>query len=798
MAKPSRSRLARRLFLGTLALAMALPLAAANVPPPPPDLPPTARQRPTVHLAATLPATAPARAKIAPDDLTDAHVKKAIADGANYLLASLEHADKLHWARTENAAGIRLLMLYALLSAGRTSGDPRLTFRSREMAPEVEWILKYNTDRTYEASLQALCLGLLPQKEPYNAKLKAVHRKLIEGVVAEGGYTYVLDAAAIPAKQKETGRKWDNSNTQYGLLGVWAGADARHEVPTNYWRFLDAHWRRTQLRDGGWDYDTFEPGSTPSMTAAGVASLFVTTEHLYPEARLTPRTDRHLELGMDALARSFDPDVDDLYYLFSLERVALASGRKHLGKHNWYRSAGAAVVSRQLPNGGWSSRYHWQPRPANTPPGIMSNEVSTAYAVLFLARGRAPVAMNKLQYDGPWNTRERDSAFLTQWMSHRFETPIHWQIVSIDTDPDEWNDAPILLITGNRDPKFTPEQLAKLRRFAFSGGLIFSSADGNSQAFTEAVKKAASTLAGGAYEMRDLPQDHPIFTVSNHVRNTHRLMGISNGVREFWVHSPVDMGATWQTRRTTRVEHWTIPENLFFYATGKVSPRQKLERTVIPPPPEGNVPARVVQVARIFHNGNHDPEPLAWPRFSRIVRRDLNTDLDLVELKPRQLRADRTPIAHLTGTAAFTLGDEDRVRLKMYIDGGGTLLADAAGGSDAFGKSFIELVNALYPNALVPIPKDDRLYDGSIDGSVKIKDAAFRKAVLLRDGPQHKPRLLGVKVNGRWAVIYSQDDILTGVLDARTWGILGYTPQTASDLLRNALLYALHPPKEPG
>ena len=40
---------------------------------------------------------------------------------------------------------------------------------------------------------------------------------------------------------------WDNSNSQYGLLGVWAGAEVGIEVPDEYWLDVEKHWLACQL-----------------------------------------------------------------------------------------------------------------------------------------------------------------------------------------------------------------------------------------------------------------------------------------------------------------------------------------------------------------------------------------------------------------------------------------------------------------------------------------------------------------------------------------------------------------------
>ena len=63
---------------------------------------------------------------------------------------------------------------------------------------------------------------------------------------------------------------WDNSNSQYGLLGVWSAAEAGVEVPDSYWRQVEQHWATTQLREGTWSYHQADQAPRLSMTLAGL------------------------------------------------------------------------------------------------------------------------------------------------------------------------------------------------------------------------------------------------------------------------------------------------------------------------------------------------------------------------------------------------------------------------------------------------------------------------------------------------------------------------------------------------
>src|SRR5262249_42116714 len=152
-------------------------------------------------------------------------------------------------------------------------------------------------------------------------------------------------------------------------------------------------------------------------------------------------------------------------------------------------------------------------------------------------------------------------------------------IVNLRVKPSDWMDAPILLITGSKDPKFTPDDIGKFREFIETGGMIFSTADDGSLAFTDAMRRYAGQVVNQRYEMRQLQKTHPLFSaeLSNEIKTPPLLLGMSNGVREIWVHSTVDMGASWQMRRFAMRDHFDIPAALYFYATGKTPLRGRLK-----------------------------------------------------------------------------------------------------------------------------------------------------------------------------------------------------------------------------
>jgi pimeloyl-ACP methyl ester carboxylesterase len=418
--------------------------------------------------------------------------------------------------------------------------------------------------------------------------------------------------------------------------------------------------------------------------------------------------------------------------------------------------------------------------------------VPTALALLFLARGRNPVAFSKLEYAGnTWNARPQDLANLTRWMSGQFERAINWQTVSMTSppaDPEEWLDSPVLLITGSQDPKFTDEQVAKLRRYVELGGTIFSSTDGGGLAFTNAVKKYASQICSKRYQMRDLPLTHPIFSTWGKLVSGAHLVGMSNGVREVWVHSPNDLGASWQRRAYAMTDQWTLPANVFFYAAGPTeSLLPRLRSLRVDEAPAGEVAVKVT-IGRLEHAGNWDPEPGAWGRFGKLMGHDARAVVNVVPVKAGELDATRTPVVHLTGTADLELSSQAIDNLKAFIEHGGTLLVDNATGETTFSDSVKHLVASLGLGELTLLPDNDPVYLGGFTGGAKVEEAAFRKFARAK-GLGNAKDLLGAKKGERWAVLYAPENITSGLLGTETYGIVGYEPATAIALARNMLFY---------
>ncbi len=93
---------------------------------------------------------------------------------------------------------------------------------------------------------------------------------------------------------------------------------------------------------------------------------------------------------------------------------------------------------------------------------------------------------------------------------------------------------------------------------------------------------------------------------------------------------------------------------------------------------------RSIAVARLLCEGkdvNADPEPGGWRRVAATAHNLKKVDLEVVPIGLGEGKlTSRFKVAHLTASKAFRLSDGAKKELKEWVDGGGTLIADACGG----------------------------------------------------------------------------------------------------------------------
>jgi hypothetical protein len=382
-------------------------------------------------------------------------------------------------------------------------------------------------------------------------------------------------------------------------------------------------------------------------------------------------------------------------------------------------------------------------------------------------------------------------ANLARWTGRQLEREINWQIVNLKGPAADLHDAPILYLAGNQTLNLSAADEEKLRQFVYAGGLILGNADCSSPLFATSFKKLGTKLFP-PYEFRELPAGHLIFE-QNFTRSRWKspppVQAIGNYAREFMVLVPTgDPARFWQTGAYGGHEasHELIA-NLFLYATERRDLRTRGEPWVVTPNAEVTA-TTTVKVARLRHQYNWDPEPGGWRRVAAILHNRDAVDLavEAIPMGEGKLAQGGYKLAHLSGTGKVRLRDAERAELKAFVEGGGTLLVDAAGGNPEAAAALEAEVTALVGAKAEPLAQDDPVY-ARLD--LPAAEVSYRAYAARRTTGQMKgPRVRGGMVKGRAAVLFSPEDLSVGMVGMPVDGILGYTPAAATAIVRSIVL----------
>lgn len=705
-----------------------------------------------------------------------------------------------HDVRGGQWGGQTALTTYALLAAGESPQDPRIR-------KAVDWLSKAEIEGIYALGMRAQIWHYLPRTAQVQAAARRDWTLLANALAARkdkgiGTYDYLVTSG---------GNRVDLSVSQYGVLGAWALTEVGIEVPASYWQVVDRAWRGWQQKQnpgGGWAYNGTPSESHPinlSITTAGIATLFITQDFLYANQGVRCNgniSNPHIDAGFAWMSSNIEhllkggklnPNV--YYTLYGVERIGVASGMKYFGSLDWYQVGAKWLLARQnKQSGAWNTSQM-----SGSGGGFCDN----AFALIFLSRGSAPVAFNKLQYnleergkkvEGNWNQRPRDIANLVRWMGKQVERDLNWQIVNLSAPATELLDAPILYIAGNQALNLSAEDKAKLREYVYAGGLIVGHADCDDSKFTSSFRRLGQELFGS--EFRDLPEDHLIYNIQfprKQMRQKPRWQGLTNGARELMILITGDPAKHWQVQAYGGNEaSYQMMMNLFLYAVDRSGIREKGKMFVVLPDPKATARS-TIKVGRGQYKGQWDPEPGGWTRLKAVMLNQNSVGLDVqpVDLTKGQIPTD-IKVLHLTGTVPLELDDAARQAIKSYVEGGGTLVIDAAGGSSEFATSAEELLRSLWPDKaqqlVQSLPASHPLYlaGGGALPEVQYRGAARRSLT----GDFRQPRLRGLEFDGRLGVIYSREDLSVGLVGMPVEGIIGYEPQTATNLMRCILMYA--------
>src|SRR5262245_18222601 len=285
----------------------------------------------------------------------------------------------------------------------------------------------------------------------------------------------------------------DFSNTQYALLGLQSGRQAGANIPDQAWELIKKLYKDAQNDNGSWGYALTDRRPRLTMTTAGLGSLYIAgmemkngRQGLDLATGVAKRCgeydeDSNIRRALDWLKqpRDFSFESSNIYYTaYGIERADRFSGARVMAHRDWYREGCKFLVDKQQPGGEWSGNMQ--------DGGTVG---ATAFALLFLSKGRTPTLISKLTWgndDTEWNRKHNDMRYVVEFCSRELfkKAPLAWQVYDcrfadqnrVSQEAAELLQSPIVYLNGHEAPKFTAVQKEIVKKYVQEGGFILAEA----------------------------------------------------------------------------------------------------------------------------------------------------------------------------------------------------------------------------------------------------------------------------------------------------------------------------------
>ena len=369
--------------------------------------------------------------------LDQASIDKAIEAGLKFLKTS--DSPSTHVGDSDE------LKLLTFIHGGVPESDPAF----QELLKKC---LDAPLEKTYGVALLAMCLEEL-DRVTYQHKIAQCGQFLLDNIKATGGFAYgeptaysmdvpspgrksvasggakevgappapgekakpaVVNKVKLTKKKDGPAQRSDNSNAQYGALGLRACHDAGIVFPKEWIQKCRQYWidnqhpgekgkggDRPAVASGGapppgdprgWCYSDGQGGQEcghagapySSMTAGAVGALCIYDYMLGKEwkkdkavldglAWLDKNWSVTQNVGPPETARGTEAGWL-YYYLYALERTGMLYDTSFIGNHDWYFDGARVLLQAQKPDGSWDASHFKKPT------------WDTCFAILFLKR----------------------------------------------------------------------------------------------------------------------------------------------------------------------------------------------------------------------------------------------------------------------------------------------------------------------------------------------------------------------------------------------------------------------------
>ena len=584
-----------------------------------------------------------------------------------------ENANGLNIAAAGRVGGTTCLSMLALLNAGVRPDDPAIQ-------RGLEWMRqKVPFSETYVVGLETMVYAEVGDPRDLPRIQKGVDW-LIEARIMQ-------DDKLLGWSYYATGGTADNSNSQYALLGLYAGKQAGAKIDRQVWASIFHFYVDTQVWDtdkrsrdqwGGWIYSQVRGQGLPTsltMTIAGLCGVEISAQEfneserklnadgsdpkcgIYPETESIRRALEWLGEGDAPWGNRFRflTPGQTFYNIYGIERAGRLTGRRLLAGHDWYREGCELLVGIQHEDGAWYLPMNIDSAAA----------VSTSFALLFLSKGRTPILISKFAHDpnDDWNNKHHDARHLAEFASKELfkRQPLAWQVYDSRKLPSLSRpqlreevgtllQSPILYMNGHEAPRLTPIQKKLLRDYLDDGGFLLAEACCGREHFKTGFRALMAEIYpenGPNGGLAPLRPDHPIwaanFAIAKEFQESIHLEGIEQGCKTIVIFSPEPLAGYWEigqwVSRTAKLEvpasdratqAFRLAGNIIAYATGMEMPKPRLTKPeVLDDRDDHHVQRGFLKVAQLKHEGDWQPAPRAMTHLMQFMRNDYKLDVTL-------------------------------------------------------------------------------------------------------------------------------------------------------------------------
>ena len=772
--------------------------------------------------------------------------------------------------------GVTSLATLALINSGAKPGGAKPADAAVDKA--LLYLRNLTPEKTYVRALQTMVFAEARQPKDLPKIVENV-QWFEKNAIYKGGK---LEGWSYPGNEIA-----DNSNTQYALLGLYAAKTAGVKVEDKLWSEILEYYTRTQHRDplndraGFWSYySERDPKTSFTMTVGGACGLFIAGMGLdKSEQGLNDATgvaancgtyseNTALAKGMFWVGANFnynDPSAKSLFYnYYGIERLGRLSGQRFIGKIDWYREGCERLVRMQEGDGSLAYR-DGEKRVIDAGQPV----ITTAFALLFLSKGRTPVLVSKFAWgnyrkgangdhtvllehdakDNPttrpdWNRKHNDCRNVVEFAARELfdNTPLAWQVYDprlqdlsdqpkIDSEIGLLLQSPIVYLNGHgpmpfvgRGRELLSVEEKILKRYVEEGGFLVAEACCGDKEFAASFERLIDRLFTGS-TLRKLPPEHAIWTMFPGVAPADfpDLMYLDRGCRTVAVFSPSPLAGYWEERRfmpdpvsarnpKNRGEKaFCLARNVIAYATGMELPKPKLSKTALVNVADTAIARskfRALQLKYVSDESAQLP-PAADALRNLMAYLGQNAKLDVAltseVLSPGDDKLTKYKFMYLHGRKPVSFDADASDNIKANLQTGGLLLVDAACNEfkqwKAFDQSFRDATEKMWGQKLVVIPetvdgKEEPLYKIAREAGIDLKNVKCRREKPDGSGPEQEMRtyrvlLEGIKVDGRWVVVYSKYDIGCAIEGHKSADCLGHDKESALRVAAAVVLYSL-------